>query len=201
MVHFRIATYLFASVSTTTLAFAPSSRTAFVRPFLATSAVHNQFTLSMSDSDRYSMPDQQARFARAKKESNERYLDITTVYDPAFLKGKRVAVTGANRGIGLALAKELTEAGAKLVAIVRSTSDELEKLNPDELIKGVDQTSNELCVDLEHAIKGGPIDIVSWVKLVHCQVYSCFLTQPFSCFFSLSITRAILCAKKKPWII
>jgi NAD(P)-dependent dehydrogenase (short-subunit alcohol dehydrogenase family) len=160
MVHFRIATYLFASVSTTTLAFAPSSRTAFVRPFLATSAVHNQFTLSMSDSDRYSMPDQQARFARAKKESNERYLDITTVYDPAFLKGKRVAVTGANRGIGLALAKELTEAGAKLVAIVRSTSDELEKLNPDELIKGVDQTSNELCVDLEHAIKGGPIDIL-----------------------------------------
>jgi NADPH:quinone reductase-like Zn-dependent oxidoreductase len=92
----------------------------------------------MSDSDRYSLPDQVARFAKAKAENNERYLDITTVYDPSFLKGKRVAVTGANRGIGLQLATELTEAGAQVIAIVRSTSEGLEALKPAELVKGID---------------------------------------------------------------
>ena len=42
-------------------------------------------------SRQYSLADQKARFARAKEEKNERYLDITTVYDGSFLKGKRVA--------------------------------------------------------------------------------------------------------------
>lgn len=56
----------------------------------------------MSDS-RYTIPDQPARFARAKEEGNKRYLDIETVYDGSFLKGKRVAITGANRGIGMLL--------------------------------------------------------------------------------------------------
>jgi hypothetical protein len=36
----------------------------------------------MSDSSRFSLPDQQARFKRAKDNNDERYLDITTVYDP-----------------------------------------------------------------------------------------------------------------------
>jgi enoyl-[acyl-carrier-protein] reductase (NADH) len=117
----------------------------------------------MSDSDRYSLPDQAARFAKAKAENNERYLDITTVYDPAFLKGKRVAVTGANRGIGLQLATELTEAGAHVVALVRSSSEELEALKPAEIVKDVDVMSDEKCLKLADQIKGGPIDIVSTV--------------------------------------
>jgi NAD(P)-dependent dehydrogenase (short-subunit alcohol dehydrogenase family) len=108
----------------------------------------------------YSIPDQPARFARAKKENNQRYLDITSVYDPSFLKGKRVAVTGANRGIGLSLAKELTEAGAQLVAIVRSSSPELEALNPAEVVKGIDVTNDGQCEGIASQIKGGPIDIL-----------------------------------------
>jgi short chain dehydrogenase len=108
----------------------------------------------------YSIPDQPARFARAKKENNQRYLDITSVYDPSFLKGKRVAVTGANRGIGLSLAKELTEAGAQVVAIVRSSSPELEALNPAEVIKGIDVSNDEQCEGIASQIKGGPIDIL-----------------------------------------
>jgi hypothetical protein len=56
----------------------------------------------------YSLPDQPARFAKAKADKNQRFLDIDSFYDPAYLAGKRVAVTGANRGIGLSLAKELT---------------------------------------------------------------------------------------------
>jgi len=108
----------------------------------------------------YTIPDQPARFARAKAENNERYLNIESVYDPSFVKGKRVALTGANRGIGLALAKELTKVGAKVVAIGRSSSPELEALNTDENIVGIDFTDDELCEGIAGQIKGGPIDIL-----------------------------------------
>jgi len=113
--------------------------------------------LNMS-SERYTIADQPARFARAKKENNQRYLDINTVYDPSYLKGKRVAVTGANRGIGLAIAQELKVQGAKIIAICRSNSPMLEKLEPDEVILGVDVTNDESCKVLK--IEGGPIDIL-----------------------------------------
>jgi NADPH:quinone reductase-like Zn-dependent oxidoreductase len=115
----------------------------------------------MSDSSRYTNPNQPERFATAKKENNQRYLDITTVYDPSYLKGKRVAVTGANRGIGLALAKELTEAGAELVALCRSSSEELEALKPKEIVTDIDVTDDEQCSQIASKISGGPIDIVS----------------------------------------
>ena len=42
----------------------------------------------------YSMADQVARFANAKKTNNKRYLDITTVYDGSSYKGKNVLITG-----------------------------------------------------------------------------------------------------------
>ena len=60
----------------------------------------------------YSLADQTARFERAKKENNGRYLDIKSVYDGAYLKGKRVLLTGSNRGLGLALAKQISAEGA-----------------------------------------------------------------------------------------
>jgi len=113
-----------------------------------------------SDSDRYTIPDQPARFARAKEEKNERYLNIESVYDGSYLKGKRVAITGANRGIGLALAKELVANGGKLVAICRSSSDELEALNPDEIVTGIELTSDEGCETIASQIKNGPLDIL-----------------------------------------
>ena len=34
----------------------------------------------------YSMPDQPARFAKAKAEDNKRFLDIDSVYEPSFIK-------------------------------------------------------------------------------------------------------------------
>jgi NADPH:quinone reductase-like Zn-dependent oxidoreductase len=117
-------------------------------------------SLAMSD-ERYTIADQPARFARAKGENNQRYLDITTVYDPSLLKGKRVAVTGANRGIGLALSKELAAAGAKVIGIVRSSSPELDALNPEEVITGIDVTDDAKCAALSSKIKGGAIDVVS----------------------------------------
>jgi NADPH:quinone reductase-like Zn-dependent oxidoreductase len=114
----------------------------------------------MSD-ERYSIADQKARFARAKRENNRRYLDITTVYDPSSLKGQRVAVTGANKGLGLALAAELAHVGAEVIAIVRSSSLELEGLGVRQIISGIDVTDDETCVGLGKKIDGGPIDIVS----------------------------------------
>lgn len=115
---------------------------------------------SSQDNDRFTIPDQPARFARAKAQGNDRYLDIDTVYDPAYIKGKRVAITGANRGIGLAVAKELKAQGAKLIGICRSSSIELEELEPDEIISGIDQSIEESCEKLPGMIKGGPIDIL-----------------------------------------
>ena len=115
-------------------------------------------------SSTYSMADQEARFAKAKKENNTRYLDIESVFDPSFLKGKRVAITGANRGLGLALAKEAVAAGAELVGIVRSNSDELKALNPKDLVTDVDVTDNNAGAKVVEGIKGGPIDIVSLVS-------------------------------------
>jgi NAD(P)-dependent dehydrogenase (short-subunit alcohol dehydrogenase family) len=129
----------------------------------STTIANNQVsktTLAMADSERYTIADQPARFARAKKENNERYLNIESVYDGSYLKDKRVAITGANRGIGLSLAKELIANGGKLVAICRSSSDELEALNPTELITGIDVTSDEDCNTIASQIKGGPIDIL-----------------------------------------
>ena len=48
----------------------------------------------------HSIADQVARYAKAKEEKNQRYLDIESVYDGGDLSGKRVLVTGGNRGLG-----------------------------------------------------------------------------------------------------
>lgn len=154
---FSASSYTLALINTNTLlkkrAFQPSTS------FKKTSRLFA--STSIMQDETYSLPDQVARFAKAKAEGNKRYLDITTVYDPSFLKGKRVAVTGANRGLGLALATELTEAGAELISIGRSTSAELSALNPKELILGIDFTDNAANAKLNEKISGGPIDIVS----------------------------------------
>merc|ERR1719231_1549208 len=74
----------------------------------------------------HSIADQVARFARAKREKNERYLDITTVYDPTEFAGKRVLVTGGNRGLGLDITRELVAAGAVVLVACRKSSAELD---------------------------------------------------------------------------
>jgi len=116
--------------------------------------------ISMAEEGRYTIADQPARFAKAKEENNPRVIDIDSMYDPSYLKGKRVAITGANRGIGLSLAKELVAQGGKLVAICRSSSEELEALGADEVVLGIDVTSDEVCEGIASKITGGPIDIL-----------------------------------------
>ena len=127
----------------------------------STSSRHRTASTMSSTDEKYSIADQKARFAKAKKENNQRYLDITSIYDGSFLKGQRVAVTGANRGVGLSLATELAEQGAKVVGLCRHSSKELDDVKPDEVVTGVDVTDDKLCEWLPDKIKGGPIDIVS----------------------------------------
>jgi NADPH:quinone reductase-like Zn-dependent oxidoreductase len=137
---------------------------AFLRASSSTKSVTGRSMTTSTPSslpeDRFTLADQVARFARAQQEKNERYLNIESVYDPSFLQGQRVAVTGANRGIGLALATELTRAGAHVIALVRSTSKELDALKPAELIHGMDVQNDARMAQLSQQITGGPIDIV-----------------------------------------
>jgi len=106
----------------------------------------------------YSLPDQVARFKRAKDEKNERYLDISTVFDGSYLAGKRVLLTGGNRGLGLSIAKELVKQGAETIVVVRKSSDELAALGA-EIMEGVDVMSAE-SVEQMTAKLSKPVDIV-----------------------------------------
>ena len=101
---------------------------------------HRGATMSTKPEDRvYSLADQVARFQRAKDENNERYLDIDTVYDGSYLKGKRVLITGGNQGLGLAITTELVAQGAEAIVVGRRSSPELDALGC-QVITGVDVT-------------------------------------------------------------
>jgi len=131
----------------------------------------NNKGLKMSSSDdfdetrrgAYSLPDQVKRFAEAQEEKNERYLDIGSVFDGNDLAGKRVLVTGGNRGLGLAITKELVAIGATALVMCRSTSPELEKLvGKFNVYSGVDVTNTEAVNKAAKAVKsdGGALDVV-----------------------------------------
>jgi len=111
----------------------------------------------------FSIADQVARFAKAKEEKNERYLDISSVYDGGDLSGKRVLVTGGNRGLGLAITKELVAIGATALVLCRSTSPELNKLvGKWNVYEGVDVTDEDAVRKAIKKVKsdGGAIDVV-----------------------------------------
>jgi hypothetical protein len=45
----------------------------------------------------YTTPNQPLRFAKAKAANNTRVLNIDAVYNPSYVKGKTILVTGINR--------------------------------------------------------------------------------------------------------
>jgi hypothetical protein len=49
------------------------------------------------------------------------------------------------------------------VALVRSTSQELQDLRPAEIIEGVDVQNDATTAQLSEKVTGGPIDIVSFL--------------------------------------
>ena len=109
----------------------------------------------------FTEPDQVKRYADAKASGNKRVLDIDSVYDPAWMKGARVLVTGANRGIGLSLAKEAARCGAVVVGACRKPSDELAAIENVEIVDGVEVTSLAACEALAESLAGkDPIDVL-----------------------------------------
>lgn len=63
----------------------------------------------------------------------------------------RVMITGANRGIGLAMATQYAQAGHEVLAICRETSDELEVL-ASKVISGVDLTDDQAVSQLTQVV-------------------------------------------------
>uniref|UniRef100_A0A7S1AFL9 Tudor domain-containing protein n=1 Tax=Noctiluca scintillans TaxID=2966 RepID=A0A7S1AFL9_NOCSC len=105
-----------------------------------------------------SLADPVARFDRAKDEKNERYLNITSVYKTEAMKGKKVLVVGASRGLGLEIVKALSSAEAEVIATVRTSNDELSALKI-EVIDSVEVTNLDSLVLMASQIKG-PLDYV-----------------------------------------
>eukprot|EP00929_Paragymnodinium_shiwhaense_P043354 TRINITY_DN222_c0_g1_i3.p1 TRINITY_DN222_c0_g1~~TRINITY_DN222_c0_g1_i3.p1 ORF type:complete len:368 (+),score=109.58 TRINITY_DN222_c0_g1_i3:81-1184(+) len=106
----------------------------------------------------FSLADQVKRFERAKAEKNERYLNIASVYKPEGLKDKKVLLVGGNRGLGLELAKKLSEAGADSIFTCRTSAGELEGLK-GKIIKDVDVTKMDTLDKMASQITG-PLDYV-----------------------------------------
>ena len=141
----------------------------YTEAFATHSVVNTKTTntaLKMADETRggtHSIADQVARFAKAKEENNERYLNIDSVYDGGELSGRRVLVTGGNRGLGLEITKELVALGATAIVMCRSSNKELERLvGKWNVYSGVDVTDEAAVNSAMKRVKsdGGALDMV-----------------------------------------
>jgi NAD(P)-dependent dehydrogenase (short-subunit alcohol dehydrogenase family) len=68
-----------------------------------------------------------------------------------------IMITGANRGIGLELARQYRERGDDVIAVCRESGRELNALGV-EVIEGVDVTSEDSVTELASAVRGRHID-------------------------------------------
>jgi NAD(P)-dependent dehydrogenase (short-subunit alcohol dehydrogenase family) len=134
------------------------------------SSYSSNYNLKMSSEDfdetrggTYSMADQVKRFANAKETNNQRYLDIDSVYDGGEISGKRILVTGGNRGLGFAITKEAVSNGATVIVLCRTSNDELEELvGKWNVYSGVDVTDTSSVDAALKRIKsdGGALDYI-----------------------------------------
>lgn len=72
---------------------------------------------------------------------------------------KHAVITGANRGIGLELARHYQAEGWQVTAVCRESSTELEECAA-LIIKGIDVTREESIVRLAAALRGQTIDLL-----------------------------------------
>lgn len=104
----------------------------------------------------YTIADQPARFAKAKAEGNVRVMNLEQIYSPD-VKGKVALVTGGNRGLGLAITKELVSQGAEVIISTRAPT-EVEGVS--QIISGIDVTENDCGEKLAKALNGKKVDIL-----------------------------------------
>ncbi|MGM0616486.1 MAG: SDR family oxidoreductase [Pseudomonadota bacterium] len=70
-----------------------------------------------------------------------------------------VLVTGANRGVGLALAEQYHKAGWRVIGACRESSDDLQAV-ADKVIDRIDVTQADSVATLAHALKGETLDLL-----------------------------------------
>lgn len=97
---------------------------------------------------------------------HRKYINVNAVFDGSLLKGKRVLVTGANRGLGLGLVRELASDGATVVGTCRESNADLDTALADDasrdqhqIIEGIDVTSDENVAAMAAQVNG-PVDIL-----------------------------------------
>ena len=108
-------------------------------------------TAALRDQGELTNADQVARFAGAVESKCARVLDIDSVYESEWLKGARVLVTGANRGIGLSLCQEAAARGAHVIGACRKTSPDLDACAA-QVIEGVEVTDIDSCTAMAQAL-------------------------------------------------
>lgn len=73
---------------------------------------------------------------------------------------KNIVITGANRGIGLALTRLYAAAGNSVVAVCRSSSVELQTIPNTTIVANVDVTDGNELEALAHSLNGRKVDIL-----------------------------------------
>ena len=71
-----------------------------------------------------------------------------------------VVVTGANKGIGLEIARQFAARGASVVALVRKTSAELTAVEGVRVVEGIDVGSDASVDAIRTAVGETPVDIL-----------------------------------------
>jgi NAD(P)-dependent dehydrogenase (short-subunit alcohol dehydrogenase family) len=71
-----------------------------------------------------------------------------------------VLITGANRGIGLALSRYYCQHGCDVIAVCRQSSPALAALNVKQVIEDIDITDQQALSALQQALAEIPIDIL-----------------------------------------
>lgn len=72
---------------------------------------------------------------------------------------QHIVITGANRGIGLELARQWKDRGNSVTALCRNASDELNALGVN-VIEGIDVTSDQSLAEVRQRLEGQPIDVL-----------------------------------------
>ena len=88
-----------------------------------------------------------------------RYKRLTAPQERANKMAKTIVITGANRGIGLAMASIFSERGDSVYAVCRQSSEELDALGV-KVVSGVDVTDESGLAEMTQTLAGQPIDVL-----------------------------------------